>query len=70
MVTIRPYEAADWSRLCAIHDAARLDELRHSAGLAAFLTLEQTAHNAPALALYQARRLSHRAARGGPARRQ
>jgi ribosomal protein S18 acetylase RimI-like enzyme len=40
---IRAYTLADWPRLCAIHDAARLDELRLSAGEAAFLTLEQTA---------------------------
>jgi ribosomal protein S18 acetylase RimI-like enzyme len=42
---IRPYTHTDWSRLCAIHDAARLDELRLSAGEAAFLTLEETAVN-------------------------
>ncbi len=42
---IRPYIPTDWSRLSAIHDAARLDELRLSAGEAAFLTLEQTAIN-------------------------
>lgn len=41
-VLIRPYQAADWPQLCAIHDAARLDELRASVGVAAFLTLEQT----------------------------
>lgn len=40
---IRPFVSTDWSRLCAIHDAARLDELRLSAGESAFLTLEQTA---------------------------
>jgi ribosomal-protein-alanine N-acetyltransferase len=44
-VTIRPYAATDWPRLCAIHDAARRDELRLSVGEAAFLTLEQTADN-------------------------
>ena|GEM_PF-171476 len=42
---IREYTAEDWPRLCEIHDAARLDELRLSVGEAAFLTLEQTAKN-------------------------
>ena len=44
-VTIRPYQAADWARLCEIHDAARLDELEPTIGRDAFLTLEQTAEN-------------------------
>lgn len=44
-VTIRPYQAADWARLCEIHDAARLDELGQTVGKDAFLTLEQTAEN-------------------------
>ena len=42
---IREYTPEDWPRLCEIHDAARLDELRPSVGEAAFLTLEQTAEN-------------------------
>jgi ribosomal protein S18 acetylase RimI-like enzyme len=42
-VLIRAYDDSDWAALCRIHDAARLDELRDSAGLDAFLTLEQTA---------------------------
>ncbi len=42
---IRPYQKADWARLCEIHDRSRLDELRGSVDLAAFLTLEQTAEN-------------------------
>lgn len=42
---IRPYSPADWPRLCEIHDAARMDELRASAGTAAFLTLQETAEN-------------------------
>ena len=41
--TIRPYQDADWDRLCDIHDRARLDELRGSVDLAAFLTLAETA---------------------------
>lgn len=44
-VRIRPYEAADWPRLCEIHDAARLHELEGTVGTDAFLTLEQTAEN-------------------------
>lgn len=43
-MTIRPYAPADWTRLCEIHDAARRDELAASGLLAAYLTLEQTAH--------------------------
>jgi GNAT superfamily N-acetyltransferase len=42
---IRPYQPGDWPRLRQIHDASRFDELRLSAGEAAFLTLEQTAQN-------------------------
>ena len=45
MINIRPYESADWPRLCEIHDAARLDELGLTVGTDAFLTLEQTAEN-------------------------
>lgn len=44
-LSIRPYIPADWPRLCAIHDAARLDELRPTVGEAAFLPLEQAAEN-------------------------
>jgi len=40
---IRPYAEADWATIARIHDAARLDELRGSAGPDAFLPLEQTA---------------------------
>lgn len=42
---IRPYQSTDWPRLCAIHDASRLDELQLTVGTDAFLTLEQTAEN-------------------------
>ncbi len=45
MIKIRTYENRDWQRLCEIHDAARMDELRGSVDLAAFLTLEETAEN-------------------------
>jgi ribosomal protein S18 acetylase RimI-like enzyme len=44
-MVIRPYVAADWPQLCAVHDAARQQELQASGLLDAFLTLEQTAHN-------------------------
>ena len=44
-LTIRPYSPADWPRLCVIHDAARLDELRPTVGEAAFLPLKQAAEN-------------------------
>ncbi|WP_243746038.1 GNAT family N-acetyltransferase [Tahibacter aquaticus] len=40
---VRAYRDSDWARLCTIHDAARLDELRQSAGTAAFLPLAQAA---------------------------
>lgn len=40
---IRPYGSDDWPALARIHDAARLDELRCSVGVAAFRTLADTA---------------------------
>ncbi|MDH6229199.1 GNAT family N-acetyltransferase [Streptomyces chilikensis] len=42
-IEVRPYADDDWDAIARIHDAARLDELRHSVGLDAFLTLAQTA---------------------------
>ena len=42
-ITIRPYTDGDWDAIARIHDAARLDELRDSVGVAAFRTLAQTA---------------------------
>ena len=44
-IIIRRYDPQDWSAICRIHDAARLDELRPTVGLDAFLTLEQTYQN-------------------------
>ena len=41
-IKIRAYADTDWPELSRIHDAARLDELRDSVGIDAFLTLEQT----------------------------
>jgi ribosomal protein S18 acetylase RimI-like enzyme len=38
---IRPYQDEDWSDLCVIHDAARLQELAASVGVEAFQTLEE-----------------------------
>ena len=45
MINTRPYKSTDWSRLCKIHDASRLDELSLTVGTDAFLTLKQTAEN-------------------------
>jgi len=42
---IRHYKPSDWQALCQIHDQARIDELKGSVDLAAFLTLEQTYQN-------------------------
>lgn len=44
-VLLRPYAPDDWPRLCAIHDLARLGELRAAGLEAAYLTLAQTAEN-------------------------
>jgi hypothetical protein len=38
-IKIRAYADTDWPELSRIHDAARLDELRDSVGIDAFLTL-------------------------------
>ncbi|MBU8861826.1 MULTISPECIES: GNAT family N-acetyltransferase [unclassified Micromonospora] len=43
-IVIRPYSDRDWPAIARIHDAARLDELRGSAGVDAFRTLAQTAN--------------------------
>jgi GNAT superfamily N-acetyltransferase len=42
---IRPYQAGDWGAISRIHDAARLDELRDSVGVEAFLSLADTAES-------------------------
>lgn len=39
---IRPYQASDWTSVCAVHDAARIFELEASGLADAFLTLEET----------------------------
>ncbi len=47
-IAIRPYAAADWDAICRIHDAARVEELRATVGLEAFLELAAT-HEAEGL---------------------
>lgn len=42
---VRRYRDADWDAIAAIHDRARLDELRMTVGEAAFLSLEETAEH-------------------------
>jgi GNAT superfamily N-acetyltransferase len=42
---VRLYKQNDWESVCDIHDRARIDELKNSVGLDAFLTLEQTYQN-------------------------
>ena len=44
-IDLRPYAPSDWVAINAIHDAARLDELRASVGVEAFLSLAQTAES-------------------------
>lgn len=43
MMYLRNYSPTDWDAIAAIHDRARLDELRPSVGVEAFLSLEATA---------------------------
>ncbi|MEL6603961.1 MAG: GNAT family N-acetyltransferase [Cyanobacteria bacterium J06614_10] len=45
MLRIRSYSSEDWDAIAAIHDRARLDELRLSVGVEAFLSLAATAEN-------------------------
>ena len=45
MLSIRAYESGDWQAIAAIHDAARLVELRLTIGEEAFLSLAETAEN-------------------------
>ena len=42
-VHVRPYAADDWPAVARAHDAARLQELAPTVGVAAFLDLESTA---------------------------
>ena len=41
MIEIRPYQEEDWQRICAIHDAARPDELKGSCDPRGFVPIEQ-----------------------------
>ncbi len=41
-ITIRAYTESDWDTVARIHDSARLDELRLSVGVEAFLDLAAT----------------------------
>ncbi|MCD9901313.1 GNAT family N-acetyltransferase [Streptomyces sp. MT29] len=41
-MTVRPYRSEDWDAIARVHDTARLDELRCSVGVEAFLTLAET----------------------------
>lgn len=41
-VHVRPYGPQDWDAVAAVHDAARLDELRSSVGVEAFKDLAST----------------------------
>jgi ribosomal protein S18 acetylase RimI-like enzyme len=45
MIDIRKYNSDDWDAIAAIHDRSRLDELRYSVGVEAFLSLAATAEN-------------------------
>ncbi|MDJ0595902.1 MAG: GNAT family N-acetyltransferase [Pleurocapsa sp. MO_226.B13] len=45
MIRLRQYQAKDWKAIAAIHDRARLDELRATVGVEAFLSLADTAEN-------------------------
>ncbi len=45
MIHLQNYNPEDWDAIAVIHDRARLDELRASVGVEAFLSLEATAEN-------------------------
>lgn len=45
MIQLKKYQPEDWEAITAIHDRARLDELRASVGVEAFLSLADTAEN-------------------------
>ncbi|MGD1952021.1 MAG: GNAT family N-acetyltransferase [Leptolyngbyaceae cyanobacterium] len=45
MIRLRNYILEDWDAIATIHDRARLDELRVSVGVDAFLSLAATADN-------------------------
>jgi ribosomal protein S18 acetylase RimI-like enzyme len=45
MIQLRKYNSEDWDSIADIHDRARLDELRASVGVEAFLSLATTFEN-------------------------
>ena len=45
MIRLRQYQPKDWNAIATIHDRARLDELKASVGVEAFLSLAETAEN-------------------------
>ena len=45
MIQLRTYHPDDWDAMAVIHDRARLDELRSSVGVDAFLSLAATFEN-------------------------
>jgi ribosomal protein S18 acetylase RimI-like enzyme len=45
MIELRYYKTDDWDAIATIHDQARLDELRVSVGIDAFLSLADTAES-------------------------
>jgi hypothetical protein len=45
MIQLRTYHPDDWDAIAVIHDRARLDELRSSVGVDAFLSLAATFEN-------------------------
>jgi GNAT superfamily N-acetyltransferase len=45
MLQLRKYKPENWDTIAAIHDRARLDELKASVGVEAFLSLAETAEN-------------------------
>lgn len=45
MIRLREYSPEDWDAISGIHDRARLDELRASVGVEAFLSLANTFEN-------------------------
>ena len=45
MIQLRKYQPNDWNAIATIHDQARLDELKSSVGIEAFLSLADTAES-------------------------
>ncbi|MEO1340382.1 MAG: GNAT family N-acetyltransferase [Cyanobacteria bacterium J06635_13] len=45
MIQLRKYQPKDWDAIATIHDRARLDELKASVGVEAFLSLAATAED-------------------------